>query len=357
MTAPPTRRLDGLDAARGLAVVSMLVAHLCPVGGPFTLSEYLTAPLFAVVVGVSMGLVLRERRPRTATFLRDQTQRGIVLVVLGLLLQPMYRQIDVVLPYLGVLVIALAPLALLLHRLPSGAVAPVTLGLAAVVAAAGPAATTWGRDVLVEHLETWPHWWLDVLRWLVAGGSYRVVSFLPMALAGLALAGVLRRATRPAVGLPVVAVRAVASAASDLLGRRTTKGSAPYSGTTAEVVGATLLAAAAVIAAFIVLELARRLRVGHALAPLLSTGRLALTAYALQVLVLVGLGAARGHAPDDSWLVLGVTTVAVVGGCWLLERWLGTCPLEWLLRRIRPADDRAAPEGAPVVSGRSAVSR
>ena len=199
MTAPPTRRLDGLDAARGLAVVSMLVAHLCPVGGPFTLSEYLTAPLFAVVVGVSMGLVLRERRPRTATFLRDQTQRGLVLVVLGLLLQPMYRQIDVVLPYLGVLVVVLAPLAVLLHRLPATAVAPTALGLAAVVAVAGPAVTTGAREVLVQHLATWPDWWLDVLRWLAAGGSYRLVSFLPMALGGLARAAVLRRATRPAV--------------------------------------------------------------------------------------------------------------------------------------------------------------
>jgi uncharacterized membrane protein YeiB len=360
VTAPLTRRLDGLDAARGLAVVSMLVAHLCPVGGPFTLSEYLTAPLFALVVGVSMGLVLRERRPRPADFLRDQTQRGLVLVVLGLALQPMYHQIDVVLPYLGLLVVVLAPLALLLHRLPATAVAPTTLGLAAVIAVAGPAATTWARDVLIDHLATWPSWWLDVLRWLAAGGSYRLVSFLPMALGGLALAGVLRRATRPAIGPPVVAVLAVASAASYLVGRRTPTGSAPYSGTTAEVVGATLLAAAAVVAAFLVLHVAQRLRASAALAPLLSTGRLALTAYTLQVLVLVALSAARGHARDDSWLVLATTTVAVVGGCWLLERWLGTGPLEWLLRRLRPTDDRAAsersPEASPVVSGRSGVS-
>ena len=69
---PPPRRLDGLDLARGVAVLSMLVAHLSPVGGPADVTEYLCAPLFAVVIGVSMGLRTsreprepgRHRRPR-----------------------------------------------------------------------------------------------------------------------------------------------------------------------------------------------------------------------------------------------------------------------------------------------------
>src|SRR5690242_14245552 len=130
---PTTRRLDGLDAARGLAVVSMLVAHLCPAGGVFNVTEYLTAPLFAVIIGVAMGVQFTERRPHAGLFVLDNVQRGVILIVLGLLLQTIYAQIVVVLPYLGVLVIVLAPIALLLHRMPV-----LTLGVAGALAVLGP---------------------------------------------------------------------------------------------------------------------------------------------------------------------------------------------------------------------------
>ena len=148
---PTTERLDGLDAARGLAVLSMLVAHLCPAGGVFTISEYLTAPLFAVIIGISMGVRLAERRPPAGTFLLDNLQRGLVLVVLGVLLQAIYAQIDVVLPYLGVLVIVLAPLALLLHRLPV-----LTLGIAGALAVVGPARRRGARARPAPVAGSWP---------------------------------------------------------------------------------------------------------------------------------------------------------------------------------------------------------
>jgi uncharacterized membrane protein len=347
---PATRRLVGLDAARGLACVSMLVAHLCPVGGPFLVSEYLTAPLFAVIIGVSMGVVLTERQPTAVTFLRDNVQRGLVLIALGVLLQQVYAQIDVVLPYLGLLVIVMAPLALLLHRRPA-----LTLGLAAAGAAVGPVALERARLALDQNYDSWPPWWEDVVQWVAAGESYRLVSFLPMALGGLALATVLRRATRPREGYAVAGALLVASVAAYLVGRTTPDGAAPYSGTTAEVVGATLLATGAVIASFLALDLARRFGVGRVLNPLLSTGRLALTAYTLQILFLAAAAADRGPVRDDSWLVLGSTTFVVVGGCWLFERSLGTGPLEWVMHRLRPSSEPLAAT-APV-SGRSAGSR
>ncbi|HEU5242289.1 MAG TPA: hypothetical protein VFU25_09755, partial [Ornithinibacter sp.] len=181
-------RLDGLDAARGLAVVSMLVAHLCPVGGPANITEYLTAPLFAVVIGVAMGLVLDDRRPAASTFLRDNALRGLLLVVLGVLLQELYDQIVVVLPYLGLLIIVLAPLALLLHRMPV-----VTLGVAAGLAVVSPLVMERSRDWVLAHPDA-PAMLLDLVEWLAAGSSYRVVSLLAMALGGLALASILRRA-------------------------------------------------------------------------------------------------------------------------------------------------------------------
>ena len=145
-------RLDGLDAARGLAVVSMLIAHLSPVGGPANITEYLTAPLFAVVIGVAMGLVLEDRRPPGRTFLRDNALRGILLVLLGVLLQALYDQIVVVLPYLGLLIIVLAPVALLLHRVPI-----VTLGVAAGLAVLSPLVMERARERRLRHPDA-PAW-------------------------------------------------------------------------------------------------------------------------------------------------------------------------------------------------------
>jgi uncharacterized membrane protein YeiB len=339
---PTTRRLDGLDAARGLACVSMLVAHLCPTGGPFLVSEYLTAPLFAVIIGVSMGVVLTERRPPTARFVRDNLQRGLFLILLGVLLQQVYAQIVVVLPYLGLLIIVMAPLAVLLHRRPV-----LTMAVAAAGAAAGPLVLERARLALDQHIAAWPSWWEDLVRWVGAGESYRLVSFLPMALGGLGLATVLRRATRPREGCAAVGALLAASAVAYLLGRSTSHGSAAYSGSTAEVVGATLLAAGAVIASFLLLDLATRLGAGRLVDPVLSTGRLALTAYTLQILFLAIAALARGPVPDDSWLVLTSTTCVVVGGCWLFERRLGTGPLEWVVHRTRPTTRPVVTERVP----------
>ena len=322
-------RLDGLDAARGLAVVSMLIAHLSPVGGPANITEYLTAPLFAVVIGVAMGLVLEDRRPPTRTFLRDNALRGILLVLLGVLLQALYEQIVVVLPYLGLLIIVLAPVALLLHRMPI-----VTLGVAAGLAVLSPLVMERAREWMFTHPDA-PGMVVDLVRWLAAGSSYRVVSLLAMALGGLALATVLRRAAQVPGAWLVGGVLLVVSLAAYVLGAASPDGAAAYSGTTAEIVGATLLSCGAVVLSFAVLQTLRDLGAGRVADPVLATGRLALTAYTLQVLWLALLSALRDGAPDDEWWILGSSLVLVVGACWALDRWWGTGPLEWVVHRLR----------------------
>ena len=128
-----------------------------------------------------------------------------------------------------------------------------------------------------------------------------------------------------------------ASLAAYVIGAGTASGSAAYSGTTAEVIGATLLATGSVVASFIMLALAERFSLRRVLAPLLAAGRLALTAYTLQILWLALLSALRDGAPDDQWWILGsILVVVVVGGSWLLERLMGTGPLEWLIHVLRP---------------------
>ncbi|WP_447646028.1 hypothetical protein [Nocardioides zeae] len=62
--AGPRVRDLGIDAARGLALVSMFVAHFAPTAGPggvLDLSEYLTAPLFAFLIGWGPSSVAAAR--------------------------------------------------------------------------------------------------------------------------------------------------------------------------------------------------------------------------------------------------------------------------------------------------------
>ncbi len=341
------RRLEGLDLARGVAVLSMLVAHLSPVGGPADVTEYLTAPLFAVVIGVSLGLRVSRQPPEPASrVVLDNLVRGALLVVLGLALQPLYQQIIVILPYLGLLVVVLAPLALLLRSTPV-----LTVGLAAACAVLSPVVMARARDLAADRGDALGTVSRTLLEWTAAGYPYRLSALLPMALGGLALAAVLPRAGRGVRGAAVASVLFATSVAVYLLGAASADGAQAYSGTTAEIVGATFLASGTVVLAFLVVDVGRRHRLGAAVEPLLATGRLALTAYTLQVLLLAGVGALRGGVPDDGWATLVGTAVAVVGACWALDRRWGTGPLEWLVHRLRvPAPRRslsARSDGSP----------
>ncbi|NHA66669.1 DUF418 domain-containing protein [Phycicoccus flavus] len=328
-------RLAGLDAARGLAVLSMLVAHLSPVGGVLDLSEYLTAPLFAVTIGAAMGLALARPHVDRLRFVLDNALRGVLLVLLGVVLQALYWQIDVVLPYLGVLVVVLAPFALLLRPVPVLAVGLVVAG-----AVLGPVVTERAREAVAAGTAA-TGLTRDLVLWTATGPSYRLVSFLPMALAGVLLAALLPRLTRPGLPAALAAVLVTTSGVVHVLGLRTADGAAPYSGSTAEVVAATFLAAGAVAASFALVALARAAVpvvspvLGRLLLPVLAVGRLALTAYTLQVLVLAVIAGVRDGARDDTWPVLLTTTAVVVGACWALDRFAGTGPLEVLVRAAR----------------------
>ena len=340
-------RLDGVDLARGLAVLSMLVAHLSPVHGLLDVSEYLTAPLFAVVIAVSMALRLQTGAVHPGRFVADNVLRGLLLLVVGLLLQQTYRQVDVVLPALGVLVVVLAPLAVALRRLPV-----LTVGLAVATAVLGPVVTDRARDAVVAGRVTGPlH---DLLLWTAAGEHYRLVSFLPMALGGLALTLLLPRLDGALPAAVTGGVLVGAAGLVHLMGTRTESGAAAYSGTTAEVLAATFLACGVLALALAVTATARDHvpRLSTVLQPLLATGRLALTGYVLQILVLALVSLARGGASDDSLLLLALTTAVVVGACTLLDRRFGTGPLELLARAVRVP---RRPD--PAVAGRHVTRR
>ena len=128
------RRTD-VDLVRFLALASMYVAHVAPVPGPahvLELSEYLTMPLFALLVGVGAQLGVWAAGPATRRWWWSMAVRATVLVGLGLVLDLAGAQVVIVLVHLGVLVLVAGPLA----RLPLAAV--VAVAVAAFVVGGTP---------------------------------------------------------------------------------------------------------------------------------------------------------------------------------------------------------------------------
>lgn len=317
-------RLVWPDLARGVAVLSMFVAHVGPGGGPIVLSEYLTAPLFATLVVISLVLSWRQRRVGAGRWYLIQALRGAILVILGMLLQPIYAQIVVVLQALGVLTVVAAAIVPLLDRRPRLALAA---GLA--TALVSPLIMAAARQLSPESLLL--RWWLDVL---ATGHSYRVITFMAFGLLGIALIGFVgspRWSTRVglvAAGL-VTAVAVAVLAYDQLTGERLEA----YSGTTFEILFDALLVAGVVLWSAWFQERFGAAATDRWWRPVTATGRLALTAYTLQLLVLAGIGVLVLHGgPDDSWAVLAVLTVSVVGFCLLWDRLGWVRPVESLLR-------------------------
>ena len=117
-----SRRDLRVDAVRGVALVSMYVAHCAPTTGPghvLSLSEYATYPLFALLVGVGAELGPRSGRASWV----GPLVRGAVLIAASQVVEGWGAFIFIVLAHLGVLTWLAAPLA----RAPSPVVAGVGL--------------------------------------------------------------------------------------------------------------------------------------------------------------------------------------------------------------------------------------
>lgn len=99
-------RIHGLDLARALAVIGMMAAHLGP-GYPVT-GGY-PSVLFAVLAGVSMGIIA-ARNPGDLPDTRFRLLlRGVLLVGFGLLLSLVQTGIAVVLTAIGLSYVLLLP--------------------------------------------------------------------------------------------------------------------------------------------------------------------------------------------------------------------------------------------------------
>ncbi len=294
-----TRSRDlGLDAVRGVAILSMFVAHFAPVAGPgevLTLSEYLTAFLFVLLIG--MGAELGRHSP---TRWRSSQARALSLVVIGLLLTQLPMQIIVVLVWLGVMIFV----ATWLVELPWWA----NLGAAAAAVAVAPTLMTkaleWQAAQVRDGLS------LELVRMSVGPHPYRLLAFVVPACAGVLL---VRYATTDRLRLQVGAAAGAVAAALVVLDRAGVAALDPYTGTRQEIVFDTALALG--VACFVWVLAPKVAGVGRALAAL---GVVALSVYVAQV---VGdyIFFKAGGATDDSWVVLGGATAAALlfGLAWL----------------------------------------
>jgi uncharacterized membrane protein len=332
-------RIIGIDVARALAMVGMLVAHFVeaePDGGPASSVKAFTdgraMPLFVLLGGV--GVVLLTRRSPTPDL--ALLTRAALLFPAGLLLQEHSLAIAVILQYYAVFFV----LAIGLRRLPEVTLVP----LAGAVALAGAfTAQTIGPD-----LPTATGWDgvddLDGLAWaLLVNGYYPVLPTLAFFLVGMWVAHrrlddpvVARRLAGVGVGLALlgyVGARWVVDrygfgpwedgefAASRLLDAD------GHSDMVAWVVGATGTS----LAALGLCLLAARAW-GRWLGPAVVVGQMALTFYVAQVLI------------HDRWLPRSETTIgeeyryaaAILVGftalALLWRRLVGRGPLEAVLR-------------------------
>ncbi|GAA2751020.1 DUF418 domain-containing protein [Amnibacterium kyonggiense] len=323
-------RFAGVDAARGLAILGMLWAHTAADGTRQSLADGRSAVLFATLAGVSIGLITggdrpREGRDRVAALL-SVALRGVVLVALGLLLWTLGTPIAVVLDTYGVLFLLLLPLVFAPLPVVAGIGAVAALGGPLLVAAVGPDLDTPFTPQRLAHLPA---------EWTVTG-YYPAVVYAAYCCAGLV-------AARAGLGRRRVLVSMIcAGAATSLLGyggaALTGLDASAHSDTTAEVLGAGGLAVAVVGTLELLCSAAATGRIARiVLAPLSAAGRMPLTIYTGQLLVLA-VWLTTPAAGDPPWIESWTLLAGLIAGSLLFavvwQRFVGRGPMEGVLARV-----------------------
>ena len=306
-----TRRAD-VDVVRFLALASMYVAHVAPVPGPahvLELSEYLTMPLFALLVGV--GAQLGAHRRGTGHWAATLV-RALALVGLGLALELAQAQVVIVLAHLGVVLLVAAVLA----RLPSlvvGAVAAAALLVGPWLVRHTPA------DLLLVDQGVLH----DAVRFTV-GGPYRLLPMVVHAAVGILLARLwLRGRGERAVLVPAVLGGGLLVVSGAMLAaeQRGLIDLVPYSGTLQEALLDTLVATGVCLVGLAAARALDRGATSRPVAGLAAVGAMTLTLYTLQVLWLAyDVRVLHPGSADDSWTNLVVLLVGslVVTAAWRL---------------------------------------
>lgn len=312
---PTPSRDPAVDVVRGVALLSMFVAHVAPSSGPadiLMLSEFLTMPLFAALVGVGAQLgeqraaVTGERRRWWVSLL----VRAGVLIALGYGLDRLGAQVVIVLVHLGVLLLITAGLARL-STLALGALLPCAVAFAVW-------AVDWSRQEFFTDIAGQNP--LGRLVWFTLGGSsYRISTMVAYALLGLLLARWLYGARSPRPGVAGAAGLAglACAAALLLLDRAHRIDVVAYSGSLPEVAHNLGLTAGVLLTVW---ALARALP-DAVTWPVAAVGGMTLTLYSLHICWLAyAFRVLHPGQSDDSWTNLAILTAGalVMASAWRL---------------------------------------
>ncbi|WP_030611323.1 DUF418 domain-containing protein [Streptomyces sclerotialus] len=373
--APATRRLVGVDLARGLAVLGMFTVHAGPepsaAGPPAPLVEAAygrSSALFALLAGFTLVLMTGRSEPRTGRAGRQAVGRVLiraaVLFVCGTALVALGTQVDVILAYYALLFVFVLPLyrlraASLAVAAAAGAlVLPQVLYLVKLAIDGGSwSDTVIAADPLARITDS------DGVLDLLFTGPYPVLTWIPFLLAGMAVArldlsdtAVRARLALTGVALAVLGhgfswlalhlvpgVHAAVAANTDgdspssawwseSVGEPTDNFrewllvAAPHSQTTPSIVGATGVALAVLAGCLFAVD--RLPRVRRLATPVTAVGMVSLSAYVLHILVIRAVW--REDLPG-SWtelfLFFAVTMLLAVVWTRLFRRG----PLEYLL--------------------------
>ncbi|MBZ4018875.1 DUF418 domain-containing protein [Streptomyces purpurogeneiscleroticus] len=332
-TAPTTRRLVGLDLARGLAVLGMFTVHAGPepsdagLLGPLVEATYgRSSALFALLAGFTLILITGRREPRTGRAGRQAVAklliRSGILFALGIALMALGTSVDVILAYYALLFVFVLPL----YRLRAASLAVAAAATALVlpqvlylvklaidggswsdtVIAADPLAGLTDSDGVLDLLFTGPYPVLTWIPFLLAGMAVarldlsQAVVRTRLALTGVALAVLGYGGSWLALNLVPGAYAAIAANTdgdaplsawwSQAVGEPTDNFrewllvAAPHSQTTPSIVGATGVALAVLAGCVIAVDRLPRFR--RLATPVTAVGMVSLSAYVLHILVI-----------------------------------------------------------------------
>lgn len=348
------RRVDGVDAARGLALIGMFVAHVAPAAATLEAAQFLAIAderprlLFALTAGIGLGFLTGGIRPITegrGELRRQIAIRAVILIALGMLiwitLNPL---VFIILDVYGVAFLLMLPLLFISPR--------VALGLGIGLLAVTPALAELGaRTDFVAAVRETPFKFLS--DWIV-GGAYPVIIWVPVMLIGLALA---RMDLESPTVVGLTALVGTAACVLLLIASRL-----PEPDIVSEAAWSVPLRAslqtlgnvgfgAVVVAAMLTLtQFARapvRRTFGAILSPVVAMGAMPLSIYTIQLVVIsFAKRVENGVVTDDSWqLLIGLIAGSMIFAL-VWRRYVGRGPLELLLRWAS-GRDRADAAAAP----------
>ena len=358
----PRRRLRGVDTARAVAVVGMVMVHFGPFPAPDTalgnlygLSHGRASVLFALLAGVGVAL-LAGGRPRgeplgRPSFVRGRlVLRGALLLPLGLWLQDFEHGALVILQYYGIYFVFVAFVLTLPDRW--------LLAGGAAVLVAGPLVYLWGQTVM-------PEWYVrgetasledpisKIADDLLLTGAYPLVTWAAPLLIGLwigrrDLASARVRWWLLVLGLALAVTAAFAAdglsaAFGGLSGEPGESGFAalltdqPHRQMPLWMLGS-IGSACAVLGGMLLLAD----QLPRATWPLAATGQLALTVYVGHLLLLAALPELlKREAVTEAFLTVGVFVLLTAAVCTLWRAVLPRGPLEaafaapwWAIERL-----------------------